>query len=165
MACAFVSVGRYAGKEAQNRVPLAVFGNYEDQWIFTSPVGSFDANKYGLYDMGGNVRQWCEDRYNSTKDSRVARGGSWDDFIDSRHEQLLSSYRGHVSWLDQIGGDLPLPPSPIALGRKAPKSGSSSLATLCNHLLPTKELPHGPSGSIRKLRRGSPSISLLGRRC
>ena len=102
--------GNYAGREAQNRVPLAVFGNYEDPWIFTSPVGSFDANKYGLYDMGGNVWQWCEDRYNPTKGSRVARGGSWDDFIDSRHEQLLSSYRGHVSWLDQIGGDLPLPP-------------------------------------------------------
>lgn len=38
-------------------------------------MGSFDANKYGLYDMGGNVWQWREDRYNSTKDSRVARGG------------------------------------------------------------------------------------------
>src|ERR1700751_2773294 len=44
--------GNYAGKEAQNRVPFAVASVYQDDWIFTSPVGSFDANKYGLYDMG-----------------------------------------------------------------------------------------------------------------
>ena len=99
--------GNYAGREAQNRVPLAVFAEYEDKWIFTSPVGSFDANKYGLYDMGGNVWQWCDDRYDSTKDSRVLRGGSWDDVIDSRDEQLLASYRGHVSWFDHVSNVLP----------------------------------------------------------
>ena len=47
--------GNYAGKEAQNRVSFASASGYEDNWIFTSPVGSFDASKYGLYDMGGNV--------------------------------------------------------------------------------------------------------------
>jgi formylglycine-generating enzyme required for sulfatase activity len=99
--------GNYAGKEAQNRVPIAVFSNYEDSWIFTSPVGSFDADKYGLYDMGGNVWQWCEDRYDSAEDSRVLRGGSWDDAVDNRHEQLLSSYRGHPSRLGPITGILP----------------------------------------------------------
>jgi formylglycine-generating enzyme required for sulfatase activity len=99
--------GNYAGKEARNRVPLAVFAEYEDKWIFTSPVGSFDANRYGLYDMGGNVWQWCEDRYDSTKDSRVLRGASWDALIDSRDEQLLASYRGCVSWLDHITEVLP----------------------------------------------------------
>jgi hypothetical protein len=41
---------------------------------YTSPAGAFAANGYGLYDMAGNVLEWCNDT--SGKD-RGIRGGSW----------------------------------------------------------------------------------------
>ena len=58
-----------------------------------SPVGSFAANAFGLYDMAGNVFQWVQDCYHDNYDGaptdgsawtsgdcsyRVVRGGSWD---------------------------------------------------------------------------------------
>jgi formylglycine-generating enzyme required for sulfatase activity len=64
----------------------------DDGYAYTSPVGSFAANGFGLYDMQGNALQWTADCYHDSYNgapsdgsawtaggcsSRVARGGSW----------------------------------------------------------------------------------------
>lgn len=43
----------------------------------TTKVGSFAPNKAGLYDMHGNVSQWCEDLWAKGDSLRVFRGGDW----------------------------------------------------------------------------------------
>jgi formylglycine-generating enzyme required for sulfatase activity len=87
--------GNYAGEESKitkGRADWALIKGYNDGYPRTSPVGSFAANACGLYDMGGNVWQWCEDWYDAAETGRVLRGASWD---DGGPGILLASCRGN----------------------------------------------------------------------
>ena len=75
------------GGEAGKRYPWgddeAVARDYAhyDSWNegkgTTKPVGNLKPNGYGLFDMAGNVWEWCQDWYSEDKKYRVLRGGSW----------------------------------------------------------------------------------------
>lgn len=51
--------------------------NYDWNVGDTVPVKQYSPNGYNLYDMAGNVWEWCADAYEDEADSRVLRGGSW----------------------------------------------------------------------------------------
>jgi hypothetical protein len=80
-------------------------GNYGeslkvDKFDYTAPAGSFASNKDVLHDMGGNVREWCEDKYSPTSADRVLRGASWLNLIYP--DYLLSSYRLNLTPVSRV---------------------------------------------------------------
>jgi formylglycine-generating enzyme required for sulfatase activity len=54
--------GNYSDQSAKNLLPTVLEG-YNDGYITTAPPAKFKSNTLGLYDMGGNVAEWCHDFY------------------------------------------------------------------------------------------------------
>lgn len=94
--------GNYADRSAKRRGG-SVIENYVDNFAATSPVGSFKPNSLGIYDLGGNVWEWCADSYKETagssaRDWGVLRGGSW---ATSNRVEMQSSYRNVIDRNDR----------------------------------------------------------------
>ncbi|NOQ70376.1 MAG: SUMF1/EgtB/PvdO family nonheme iron enzyme [Crocinitomix sp.] len=96
-----VNYNKYEGEFSNKKagfLKVGAFGLYEYSPV---PVGTFPANGYGLYEMNGNVNEWCHDSYCEYKDQsynnpegnkssfKVIRGGS---FMDGMEKQR-PSYR------------------------------------------------------------------------
>jgi formylglycine-generating enzyme required for sulfatase activity len=71
---------RYEGKRWQWRPGIMT---QDDGYRVSSPVGSYEPNPWGLYDIHGNVAEWTSSIYESGSGTmptlRVVRGGSWAD--------------------------------------------------------------------------------------
>jgi formylglycine-generating enzyme required for sulfatase activity len=91
-----------ANYDGKNTYGKGKKGKYREE---TTPVGSFPANAWGLYDMRGNVWEWCQDWYgpypegdikdpqgSKSGDARVVRGGSWDYFPRSCRAAIRLRY-------------------------------------------------------------------------
>jgi formylglycine-generating enzyme required for sulfatase activity len=90
-------------------------GEYREQ---TTPVGQFPANAFGLYDMHGNVSEWCADEchdnyagaptdgsiwLNGNKDQSPLRGGSWHIFPIFCRSALRHYYPGRDDHSNSTG--------------------------------------------------------------
>jgi len=91
-----VSIANIADSALQRKFPdLVRTVEANDGFVFTAPVGSRKPNRWGIYDMIGNVREWCLDSYDEDFHRRspkqysqvrwslspisTFRGGSWAD--------------------------------------------------------------------------------------
>ncbi len=94
------TAGNYAGSEAWDDgsapVDTPTIAGYRDSFRRTSPPGAFPANKFGLYDMGGNAWEWTMDEFNPDAEGdeakrKALRGGGWQ--TDGSNNKLLASHR------------------------------------------------------------------------
>jgi formylglycine-generating enzyme required for sulfatase activity/type II secretory pathway predicted ATPase ExeA len=60
-----------------NSVPIYGKGKSAKPRSKTTPIGQFPANDFGLYDMHGNVYEWCEDHWHGDYKGAPSDGSSW----------------------------------------------------------------------------------------
>jgi serine/threonine-protein kinase len=122
-----LKIGNMADAQFHGNVPDAAFLDEDDGYETTAPVGRYAPNAWGLYDMNGNVWEWCQDFHDDayyaasppidppgpeTGSERVLRGGSWFDIgvpSATRHRFMANG------WVPTIGFRVALDRSPPPL--------------------------------------------------
>lgn len=103
-------------------------GNYRaDGYVYTAPSNAFNPNDYGLYNMAGNVAEWCQDAYaesympvtwdlnpvynDENEPRKIIKGGSWKDvayFLETgtRTYEFRNERRSYIGFrcvMDRLG--------------------------------------------------------------
>jgi len=103
-------------------------GNYRaDGYPYTAPSNAFNPNDYGLYNMAGNVAEWCQDAYaesympvtwdlnpvynDENEPRKIIKGGSWKDvayFLETgtRTYEFRNERRSYIGFrcvMDRLG--------------------------------------------------------------
>ena len=118
---ALATAANVADGTAREKFPHWPAITAKDGYVFTSPVAQFRPNPWGLYDMHGNVWEWCSDWYDSNYYSRpnppfddptgptlpsaflrVIRGGAWND--DPRNARSAARSANKTSYRDFLLG-------------------------------------------------------------
>lgn len=146
----YAARGRLVGKRYVwgNRPPEETDCNFtgsfggeqaDDGHLYTVPVGSYDANGYGLYDMAGNAWEWCADWYGenyyansvlknpkgpATGTERVIRGSGWSSYFQhlrlSRRLKLSPTATGFPQAIEYSGLTKPILDKNIRIGKQKP---------------------------------------------
>ena len=92
------SIGELANYRASSTFADEPKGEHREQ---TTPAGQFPANAFGLYDMHGNVWEWCLDDFHNNYEGAPPSFGAWvenDNNNDNRYRVLRGG-----SWLNGPG--------------------------------------------------------------
>jgi formylglycine-generating enzyme required for sulfatase activity len=88
--------GNYADTSTQKLLPIYI-ENYTDGYPVTAPAATFKANDLGLYDLGGNVAEWCHDFYTiypyNTHKADIDPSGP----VEGKHHVIKGSSWKHAS--------------------------------------------------------------------
>ncbi len=90
-----------ADESFKNETLRSIWDNYDDGYVFTSPVGSFASNDFGVYDINGNAWEWVSDWYDHypDKDELDPKGP-----IDGTHKVGRGASYASDPWHTRIAG-------------------------------------------------------------
>lgn len=101
-ACRAGSTGDWGKRSNGQEGPLDVMGWYcKNSGQESHNVAQKEPNAWGIYDMHGNVWEWCQDLWSSSNWYRVYRGGSW----ERRARECTASYDSYRRF-DDSSSDL-----------------------------------------------------------
>ena len=136
-----------------NKMGLTAFiDGYTDGFPTTARVMSFPPNALGIYDLGGNVREWCADHGNSATTGYVMRGGCWKSCDNTDTYSSFRMIREPDKRSSEYGFRIVAEPLPAKTAPAAGNAAKTSVGTLTPAkpaaVPPTPPAPSTPAAMV-----------------